>query len=728
MKKTSVLIGKNQQWRVGGAVSIAAIAAVLAGEAAAQDEGAYQARETVRDTIVVTSRRREENLQDVPDSVSAFGETDIQRQDIRQVNDAIDVLPNISIIDSQDPGLSLINIRGIGQVRNGEPPVAIIVDGVQLVSVDIVNQDLFDVTSIEVLKGPQGALYGRNAIGGAIVVETREPGDEFEGFVEGRYANGSEVAAKAAFRGPIVDDKLFFSVAGSATSFDGLIENVTVRRPAPTTNGGGGLGEPVTVDNRSEANLLGKLIFKPTDRLSFDLRARYSYLDGGASYFIPLPPGEPNNTSIPVQNDEIGFATREHEEYSLKIDYDFDWFTLTSVTARSITDFFLHEDLDWLPESIFGLDQARYSSSWSEDLRIASPSDQRLRWMVGAYYLNIDKSINTTFLIETPAEGNLDLVVPTADTFEKNEAYAFYGQINYDIIDNLEFTAALRYDRDEREQTDFLSGGAVSKASFDSLQPKFSLAYRWSDNLLTYVSAGKGFRSGGFNAPGPVFPLVFNQEEARSIEVGAKANFADNLVTVNLAGFYTNYKDMQQFSLVQGLQGLFNVDDTDIFGFEMDAVIRPFENFDIFAAVGILDSEIKDFSSTIETAPGTVLVSPDNVIGNQISLMYGWSYRLGAQYTVNVTPEWDLVSRIDYRAQGDNFWHIDNLDREKERHIADASVTLENGPLAITAYVENLSNHDYTVEFYAQEWIALVSDIRWPNQPRRYGARIRYQF
>ena len=151
-------------------------------------------------------------------------------------------------------------------------------------------------------------------------------------------------------------------------------------------------------------------------------------------------------------------------------------------------------------------------------------------------------------------------------------------------------------------------------------------------------------------------------------------------------------------------------------------------NLELFASVGILDSEVKDFEGRIESAPGVVLVEAANVVGNQIPRMYGWSYRAGGQYTLPLTRSWEMTARVDYTGQGDNFWHLDNLDAEKDRHLVNASLGFNKDDLTITFYAENLFDHEYTEEFFAQEWLGLVSDIRWPGRPRRYGVRVRHEF
>src|SRR5690606_19731562 len=177
--------------------------------------------------ILVTSRKREERLQDVPDTISAFTSETIEGAGIRSVADVAEMVPNLSIVQTQQPGVDFLVIRGVGQARNQEPPVAMVIDGVQLTSSYGLTQELFDVERIEVLKGPQGALYGRNAIAGAINIVTKKPTNEFEGRLTAGVGNGFFWETSGALSGPIVEDRLLFRVAGSYQDFDGNIHNVT---------------------------------------------------------------------------------------------------------------------------------------------------------------------------------------------------------------------------------------------------------------------------------------------------------------------------------------------------------------------------------------------------------------------------------------------------------------------------------------------------------------------
>lgn len=679
----------------------------LAGAAPAWSQSAGTPAIDGRDAeLVVTARKRAENVQKIPDSVAVLSARDIEEAGIRDVSAATSLIPNLSLVDSQDAGTVSISIRGIGQVRNGEAPVAIVVDGVQLNAADMIKQSLFDLERIEVLKGPQGALYGRNAIGGAINITTKAPSNDFHGGLTGEYANGNDRRIIGSVSGPIVPDRLLFRVAGDYRKVDGLFHNVTLDRK---------------VDFRRDLNLRGRLMFTPTDQLTIDLRGSYGNLDGGASWYIALPDNSPNDTRTPIAGDFLGYSGRDFDEQSLKIDYAFGGATFTSITARSKTDLDFIEDLEWLPASILGAKQRRQLESFTQEFRLTSDSAQRLRWTVGGFYLDGAKKIDTVILISPdpnasrlPPEAYAQ--APVSRTTEKMETIAAYGQLNYDLTDALELTLALRYDHDRRRLENRLETLADRKTSFDEWQPKLSLKYDIDADTMVYGTIARGFRSGGFNPPTDVFPAVYRPETADSIEIGSKNSFFGRALTLNLAGFYTRYKNQQVFVLNVADQGVVNIAKTDILGLEAEAVLRPAEGLELFASLGLIDSKIKNFN-------GTALYR-----GNKVPLTYGWSYNLGAQYRHALSDTASLTGRIDYSGKGNNYWHIDNVDKQDDVHLVNARLTLDMGRYTVAAFVENLFDVAYTEEFFAKTFSAGLTDIRYPGTPRRYGVTASLKF
>lgn len=655
--------------------------------------------------IVVTARQRSESLQQVPDSVTAFSAKAIEEAGIRSIDDVTSLMPNISLVDTQDAGTVAINIRGIGQVRNGEAPVALVIDGVQMTSTDMIKQALFDLEQIEVLKGPQGALYGRNAIGGAINITTKRPTNELQGRVSIDYANGDDRRASGSLSGALVPDVLLFRVAADYRKFDGVFNNVTLNRK---------------VDFVEDINLRGRLLFEPADRLTIDLRGAYGDLKAGASWYIPLPDGQANNTSVPIQADVLGRSPRKVKDGSLKIDYEFEPFTLTSVSSLNNTKIDLSEDLEWYPQSILGATQLRRYESFTQEIRLSSPSDQKLRWTAGAYLLDAKRRVDTVVLISPdPTASGLPLSayiqLPAARATEDILTKAAYGQVNYSVTDALELTGALRYDHDTRKQTNRLAPGPKRKASFDEWQPKLSVKYSFSRDNMVYATAARGFRSGGFNPPNAVFPAIYNPEVADTLEIGSKNSLLDRKLTLNAAAFYMKYKDQQVFILNVADQGIVNVDKTDIYGFELEAQARPVRNLQLGASLGFIDTKIKDFDGTAQFR------------GNKVPLTYRWSTTAFAQYKVPVGDH-GIIGRVDYSRKSGNYWHIDNADKQNVVELVNARLTWDAGAYSVALYATNLLKERYTEEFFAKEFSAGASDIRYPGQPRRYGVSATLNF
>ena len=227
----------------------------------------------------------------------------------------------------------------MGQFRNSEAPVAIVIDGVQLTSPNQIDQELFDLQQIEILKGPQGALYGRNAVAGAINIVTKQPTDEFEGRVSASYGNGDDMNATAMVSGPIVEGALRGRIGASFRDYDGLIIGSSVGVP---------------VDFVEDKNIRGRLIYEPSEEFVADFRIGYSQMEAGSSYWsTPVDDegffvdAQANNFSFPVSSDVLGQAERELQDYALRIDYDLGGVLLSSITSHSIVDEFFEQDLDF---------------------------------------------------------------------------------------------------------------------------------------------------------------------------------------------------------------------------------------------------------------------------------------------------------------------------------------------------------------------------------------------
>lgn len=727
------------------AVSTTAIAAasLAAAPLAAQDSAAQA--EAVEDAgILVTGLRRSETLQDTPAAVTAFDSQAIQNAGIERPADFIALTPNVNLVETQNAGNAFVIIRGITQNRNSEPSVAVIVDGVQQVNAAQFNQDLFDIDQIEVLKGPQGGLYGRNAIGGAIIISTKKPTDEFSGNITAGVDNGFGYFLRGGISGPIAEN-VKFRIAGSWYDTDGFIENTFLNDEA----------DPV-----EDFSLRANLLIDATDRLSIDLRGSMNQLRTQGLYYNIV--GDVN-TVADVEVNNPGQNDRDIYNAALKIEYKGDNAVLTSISSydtvkevltgdafdfKPIPESFFFNLFEFLfgPGNGFDLNQSQYLNvkAFSQEVRLASPEDGRaFNWMAGGYLIDTTRFISTGNMIDTgngvfpvfrsPSTNPLNPQFSFLSDGQENFAWALFANAGYEFSPELRVDASLRYDRDRRRQTtltpqSFLpnvpgvpqaQSGEVRTAVFDDWQPKITLTYEPSPDVTLYGGYSRGFRSGGFNQTGVGAEAaanaivgvgdLFQAETADTFEVGAKAQ----LGPVRLAGAaYTTKSENSYFFVFlaqSSTQNLGNIPETRINGFELEATAEVLPDLDLNAAIGVTDSEIKAFADP-------------SVIGNEAPQISRYTFNLGAQYAGAISDSLDGLLRIDYRRIGKTWWEPFNTTVRQPVDLVDvrAGVTLQNG-VSITGFAQNLFDETYNAEFSPGGFVFRA-------RPARYGVEVGYKF
>lgn len=720
-----------------------AVAAIAAAPLAAQDAAA--APEVTDDQgIVVTSLRRTETLQDTPAAVTAFDSKAIQNAGIERPADFIALTPNVNLVETQNAGNAFVIIRGITQNRNSEPSVAVIVDGVQQVNPAQFNQELFDIEQIEVLKGPQGGLYGRNAIGGAIIITTKKPTDEFAGNITAGIDNGFGYFLRGGISGPLAED-VTFRIAGSWYDTNGFIDNTFLGEKA----------DPV-----QDFSLRGNIAIQATEQLTFDLRASVNQLRTQGLYYNIV--GDVNTVADVVVNNP-GQNDRDIYNAALKIEYAGDNAVFTSVSSYdTLKEVLTGDAFDFKPipqsfffglfNTIFGpgrgfdLNQSQYLNvkAFSQEVRLASPEDGRaFNWMVGGYLIDTTRFISTGNMVDTgqgvlpvfrsPSTNPINPQFSYLADGQENFAWALFANAGYELSPEFRVDASLRYDRDKREQTTltpqaFLPvvpgvpqarSGEVRTVTFDDWQPKLTLTYEPTPDLTIYGGYSRGFRSGGFNQTGVGAESrnasivgvgdIFQAETADTFEVGAKAQ----LGPVRLAGAaYTTKSENSYFFVFlaqSSTQNLGNIPETRINGFELEASAELLPDFDVNASVGVTDSEIKAFADP-------------SVIGNEAPQISRYTFNLGAQYAGALTDTVDGLFRVDYRRTGKTWWEPFNTTVREPVDIVDvrAGFTLANG-VSVTGFASNLFNEIYNAEFSPGGFVFRA-------RPRRYGVEIGYKF
>jgi iron complex outermembrane recepter protein len=389
-----------------------------------QTQTQSQGSEAALQEVVVTARRREEAALDVPVTMSVFTQQTIQSAGIESPRDFVALVPNMTMVEVQNVGNSFITIRGISQARNSEPSVAVLVDGVLEPNPYEFSQGLNDVTSIEVLKGPQGALYGRNAIGGAIIINTAEPSDHFEGETLVGVGNGPSEKAQLAVGGPIDSaGTLRYRASVDYYNTDGYLENTYLDQKA---------------DPYKEYSGRLRLLWKPSDQWTADLRFYGDHVDTTAYYYViprsdeavPLTsfstPPNANDITSPIQTNNLGTDTRDIEDIALKLDFAAAYGTFTSISNWDHTreiDTGDAYDFRPIPTSIayncplcfvappgptaaqggpFDLSQSQFIdvTTWSQELRFTSNKVGNFAWLAGAYYIHTQRFISTGNLFD----------------------------------------------------------------------------------------------------------------------------------------------------------------------------------------------------------------------------------------------------------------------------------------------------------------------------------------
>jgi iron complex outermembrane receptor protein len=591
---------------VPSAISMAVAATLAAGSAVIAPPLAM-AQEV--EEIIVSVRQREESVQDVPGTVSVLSEEAIESSGVQRARDFIALTPGVSIVNAAEVADSQVNIRGINGTRDAETNYALIIDGILMTNPAALNREYSNLKQVETFKGPQGAIYGRNAAAGAFVITTAQPGDEFAGDVKASYAEDDSYLVSALLGGPL-GETLKWSLSGNYRDTDGFYKNKDTGNAYPSEY----YPDPGCddcVDYFEDWDVAGRLVWEPSEAMSLDTKVRYGEVDAGSITFnsvfhlpVPVQFGAPATFYENVNEHDFQFYPnikpfndQDSLEISTKLDYDLGWADLTAWGLYSDIDnsfgadgtsgafgFFNTQQrcidstaaLTGFPlnspqfvgtspvavifdpnGSLFGAYtptacdgtqyQVRNQEDYSFEVRLASKGDQKLRWLAGIYYLNIDREVGVNLgadegfgIIESLYTS--DARNPTQqlvhDEFD-TDVYAVFGQLAYDLTDTIEASLALRYDREERDVHNLVPAGATTtyvdtcaddpliggsdptpgvdpinpglcatgsipdaSEDFDQVQPKFSLTWDVLENLTAFATAGMGFKSGGFNNQG----------------------------------------------------------------------------------------------------------------------------------------------------------------------------------------------------------------------------------
>ncbi|WP_077341756.1 TonB-dependent receptor [Pseudocolwellia agarivorans] len=703
-------------------VSCAISLSLFSSVQAVEDE-AIKEKEASIEKITISARGRIETIQNVPDSVTAFTSDMIEGSRITNFRDVANMTPNLSALDNFRPGLARITIRGLITPQVGDPPLAFVVDGVTAPDLEFINQDLVDIERIEVMRGAQGALYGRGAVGGAVIVTTKQPIEDLEGSVKASYGNGNTYNISGVLSGSLNEkDTAYFRVGGYTKSTDGLIDDDF-------------LGEEA--DYSEEDSIFGQLQFELFNDTSLNLKARYTTSTAGFAYYQNVSADTIEDFSINTSNNIKNKDERDVYELSAKLTQEYDLGTLDFITSysKSENEHFYDGDYSADPTVIddgisfrapLGTEGLFDVESLTVETRFTSQGDQPLRWAVSAFYQDKERDNTINFFDdfnggerETRADFSNDQINFVIADINSSEAWAVAGQVNYDITEKLEITGALRYDHDSRESFDpNFANDTFAKKDFSQLQPKVTIAYQIQEDVLIYTGYSKGFRSGGFNEPAEGIVRTFDKEVSDSYEAGFKSTLFDNTVTINGAIFSIEQDNAQitQFNVETFTLENLGIDEVETKGLELEVGVAITENLDLRLSAGLIDSEITEFKRR------------PNLEGESQFWVADYNYSASINHFFELNETWSLISRADIQITGPKSFNLELPEIKSSQYtFVNAGIGIKSEEITIQFYVKNLTDERGIEDIFI--FGDGVTDLaRQPNRPRSFGLEAIYSF
>ena len=708
-------------------------------------------RAAVIEEVVVTAQKREQNVQDVGIAISAITGEQMRELGYTNAQQVTALAPGVHTVQPNGEANYAIAMRGVAAndfTTNVESPVAIYLDEVYISQMSGSGFMLFDMERVELLRGPQGTLYGRNATGGLAHFVTVKPSQEVDGYGQLTFGSYDQVKFEGAVGG-------------------GLGETISARISVASHNNNGYVKNRLLDKRLNNANdWAGRIqvLFEPTETFDLLLNYRQSQQDISTGFFEHvtasvtgrLTPNEVNEVLGYIDNDgdvyagdydRDGHNDLETEGFTGTVNWDFGNVTLTSVTDYSTVERDYIEDSDASPAPVFNFFLTTDAEQFSQEVRLHGATDA-MDWVAGFYYLDLSvkdsNGAETEPFIDpagdTPAVSGLD------NPYETNtESWSIFGQLERRLSDRLTGILGARWIRDEKDHmytvnvVDFIPGTVqrngnpnilAELASYsgeredDEFSVRLAMNYDMSEDVMIYGSWNRGVKGGGYNSP--VFPLnpplgyddatmSYDPEQLDAFEVGFKSRLADGLAILNGAAYYYDYKDYQAFQII-GLDTITTNANADSHGFELELQATPTSGLDLIFGVAYNDIEV-----SLGDGPKTTSVQSPKWNLNGL-VRYQWPFAGGA-----------LAVQMDALYRSRHFFSLTGLETVEEDGytIANASVTYTspNGGFTVSGFVHNLGNVQHLVQTFDLSGPDVFGMVeQYYNRPRWWGISLAMNF
>lgn len=678
--------------------------------------------------ITVTAQKRESNLQETPVAVTAFTGAMLEQSGIKQVQDIAQIAPSVNM--SKNYTTTIITIRGVSSRGTGtadDPAIAVSQDDFTIQRPFGLGDTIYDLERVEVLRGPQGTLYGRSATGGAINFIANKPQDDFAGRVSFGYGNFDAVTTEGMLNVPL-SEKVAIRGSFSTERRDGYRKN--------EARGGATPGD----DANSQSGRL-QLLFKPIDDLSILLRGDITKLGGigpttsgfapirtvnGAIDFSYQPPLDKNGMPHGFPNQQLDLTIKSIQT---KVNYDLPWFSITYIGGYRESDFENLRDLNGIAgaENYFTFRENPLDQS--HELRISSNGDGRLTWQTGLFYFNEDNEQYNTWQNYEVVPIRYNQIGATTQSVDSK---AVFGQAAFEIIDNVKIEAGMRYSEDIKDQrgtsvTPTSTTNAFGHVSSNVKTYHGGINWEITPENMVYAKYDTGFKPGGFgNIPGEFYS--FEPEYVDSAEIGSKNRFFDDRAQVNISAYRYEYSDQQVNTSVSATGGAagftktINAGESEFWGVELESLfqITPVDRFNL--TVSWLDAEFKELCTAVAAG-----VCTQSFAGKHPVQAPTWQGSAGYEHEFQIGQA-TLTARVQVHAESASFLLVQNYpsSRIDSYTRSDAYLTYApvDGKWSLQAYVRNIE--DSVVITAANTNFNYYSYGLAP--PRTFGARLTFDF
>jgi iron complex outermembrane receptor protein len=675
---------------------------------------------TKTQSITVTANKIEEDLQKVPQSITVLDEIILEEKGITDVPDLIREIPNMAAEEGVHG--AAVSFRGLNpSMFTNKNPVVIYIDGVPIIDRYGFDASLANVQRVEVLRGPQGTLYGKDAIGGVINIVTKEPENSWHGMVGAEYGSENYMQGIFNMNGALMKNTLFMGINGKYEQDDGWIDNAY-----PGVDG----------NESDQQQLGGYLLYTPTDRFTARLTLSMDNQTDSGTNGYALPGGsnfsdlnrddaEASAFDVPTEVDIDSFSQ------SLHLSYTFDAITLTSTTTHRKQDIEGDYDGDYQADTVFdGLMQYNYSQtdSYTQELRLSSNNESGIRWVAGLYLDSEDHEqgpYGQQFPIYDESNtfiGNFDY---NADSDTDSTTYAAFGQAMIPLGERFEVTLGGRYQHIDKEidlDMYYLPVGTTGDPSFsysgekdwDVFLPKAALSYGLSDDWHTYVSYSQGYMPGGFNyfaSSGSTEDNSFEPQKSTNYEIGIKGSVQKLRMAATV--FYMDIEDVHVYKAYGHNYYTDNADSGHSQGVELELAYQLTDTIELTGSVGFIEAEYDSY----DAGDGISFDGQDIENTPSYTANAGISYRHPS----------GLYGRIDMRAKGETSFYND-ADRtfveEGAYTVFDAKIGYQTGGWDFYVYGKNLTDEEYITDFISNSTLMLAGF----GQPLTAGVGVRYRF